>query len=282
YCRLHTPPIIAQQSYLNWLEHEDDVLDFADAKATFLNYLEQIAAFLNLTPGAKKDEVEVYTCGDLSFLKKLRESNLFSNREIVQIKKQILQAESYYIPKLKLVYLANVSVNHTAEEASHTLKHLLSGDEFPRLRQDAFYAAVLHEALGFFGSKIINPKRKCSRISDYKNLISYLRSQDIVKNRLLEYDTAILFLEHEKKGAKNELFSQEKIKSFSPDLFFSLLHALGYSLGEKLFYGLLAEIISREEMGELFLNPMKNQGQPLQIYLILARKLRPVRLPRKI
>lgn len=282
FCRMHTPPIIAQQSYLNWLEFEGEVLDFADAQATFLNYLDQIANFLELEAGDKKYDVEVFTCGDLSFLKKLRESGQFGPKEMRRIKDQILREESYYIPKMKLVYLANVSVNHAAEEASHTLKHLLSGDEFPRNVQDAFYAASLHEALGFFGSKIINTHRKCLRAQDFKKLIQYIKGQRKIHQKVLDFETAKFYLEHEAKIQKGSVFGLAKIKSLSPDLFFALSHALGYALGEKLFYGLLAGVVTKASIRELYKKPFEADGEMTQVYKDLYLKLAKLKLPRKV
>lgn len=282
FCRLHTPPIIAQQSYLNWLEHEEGVFDYADAKQTFLGYLDQIAAFLKIKLGKEKEEVEVFTCGDLSFLKCLRQAKAFSRRELREIKRQILRSESYYIPKKKYVYLANVSINHAAEEASHTLKHLCAGEEFPRAMQDAFYANVLHEALGFFGSKIVNHKRKCLRPSDARRLYLYLKKSGAQFQRSLEYHTAQLFLDHERRVKEGFPFHANKISALSVDLFLSLTHAIGYYLGEKLFYGLLAGQISRDKVRALFFDAMEEEGDPVKRYFELVAKLAKIKLPKKV
>ncbi|MDO8519657.1 MAG: ChaN family lipoprotein [Deltaproteobacteria bacterium] len=276
FCRMHTPPIIGQQSYLNWLEHEEGVFDYADAKQTFIGYLERIADFLGIRLPSDAEEVEVFTCGDLSFLKRLRETKAFSPRELKEIKRQILNSESYYIPKKKFVYLANVSVNHAAEEASHTLKHLCTGDEFPRPMQDAFYANALHEALGFFGSKIINPNRKCLHPSDAATLVRYLEESHGISARALQYQVAKLFLEHRNP------FQAGKIKALSVDLFLGVTHALGYFLGERIFYGLLSGFVTKEGIRSLFYDPMEEEGEPLRRYLELDKKLKKVKLPKKI
>ena len=41
-------------------EHEGETFDFADAKQSFLDYLDRIASFLDIKLGPEKDEVEVY------------------------------------------------------------------------------------------------------------------------------------------------------------------------------------------------------------------------------
>lgn len=283
FCRMHTPPIIAQQSYLNWLEHEEGVLDYADARHTFLGYMDQVAAFLGIElTQAKKEEIEVFTCGDLSFLKRLRESRDLPAREFRQIKKQILRSESYCIPSKKIVYIANVSVNHAAEEASHMIRFLKGGPEIPRSRQDAFYANALHEAIGFFGSKVINHKRKCLRPSDARNLTEYLSSSGSVKERFLEFRMATLFLEHDRQLKKGLPFHPNKIFPLSTDLFFAVTHAIGYFLGEKMFHGLLAEKLTKDEIRSLFDEPFDEEGAPVKRFLELEKRLKGIKLPRKI
>ncbi|MBI2339396.1 MAG: ChaN family lipoprotein [Deltaproteobacteria bacterium] len=283
FCRMHTPPIIAQQSYLNWLEHEEGVFDYADAKQTFMDYVDQIAGFLGLSAGPEKENVEVFTCGDLSFLRKLGESGQFSPRELREIKRQILRSESYYIPRMKYVYLADVSINHASEEASHYLKNLCSGEEFARPMQDAFYANALHEAVGFFGSRIINHRRKCRRPSEYVKLIRYLsRNRRALKGRELEFQTAILFLDHERKAKKGVAFHPNTIKSLSTDLFLSVTHAIGYSLGERMFHGLLGGQLTKGYARELFYDPMEEEGEPVRRYFELLKKLKGVKLPKRV
>lgn len=282
FCRMHTPPIICQQSYLNWLEHEEGALDFADAKQTFLGYVGQIAQFLGIKLNGSEDEVEVFTCGDLSFLRRLRETKAFSPRELKEIKRQILRSESYTIPKKKYVYLANVSVNHAAEEASHTLKFLCSGEEFPRPMQDAFYANILHEALGFFGSKIVNSKRKCLRPAGAKQLVHYLDDADSIGERILDYKISQLFLEHEARAKKGESFHANKIAPLSVDLFMGVTHAIGYYLGEQMFYGLLQHKLTKKNVKDLFEDPLEEDGEPLKAYFSLLQNLKGTRLPRRV
>lgn len=282
YCRMHTPPILCQQSFLNWIDQEEGEFDYADAKITFLGYLEQIAKFLSIKLGPEKDEFEVYTCGDLSFLKRLRESGFFSPDEMKVIKSQILRSESYVIPRLKIVYLAHLSVNHAAEEAAHTLRNLCAGNEFPRPMQDAFYANIIHEALAFFGSKIINHKRKCSRYCDFVRMAKeYAANKPLSYEDKLTCEVAELFIEHENKQKKREPFHPNKIKNFSTDLFLALTHAIAYALGEKMFHGMLEGVLSRQTLAELHYDPMVEEGEALWRYYDLEDQLKGVKLPRR-
>ena len=114
YCRMHTPPVIVQQSYLNWLYHEGGGFDWADAKGSFLSIVQRIAEILDLKLPEDYENVEVYTCGDLSFLHKLKREKLYGKKEISVIKEEVVKSNSYFLPKARLVYLANVSLHHAA------------------------------------------------------------------------------------------------------------------------------------------------------------------------
>lgn len=282
FCRMHTPPVICQRSYLNWLEHEEGEIDYADAKASFLELVDRLCDFLDLGLGAARDEVELFTSGDLSFLRRLAERGDFSKPEIHTIKRQILASESYYIAKAKIVYLANLSINHAAEEATHFIKGVSSGPEEPRDIADAFYANVLHEALGFFGSKCINHKRKCSHEKDFRGLLSYFKTVRVPPDRRLEYETAHLVLECKKLERRGRPLARAEIFKGRMDLFLSLTHALGYMLGDALYYGLMGRAVTKARVRELFLNPWAEEGEPAKVYLELLGRLKRVRIPKRM
>lgn len=283
FCRMHTPPVIAQQSYINWLEHEEGEIDYADAKMSFLELVNRISRFLGIRLKKRdKESVDVYTSGDLSFLKRLKRKKGFTKKDFETIKKQVLSSESYYIAAERIVYLANLSVNHAAEEAAHFIKSLCAGPEEPRYPVDAFYANILHEALGFFGSKLINSKRKCAHEKEFKNLVNYFHSVRIPPARKLEYETAYLineYLKYEKKGRPleySDIFEQRT------DLFMSITHALGYILGDKMYYAFKEGIISRISLKYLFYDRWESPGTPFKVYSSLREKTRHVKIPKRM
>jgi len=282
FCRMHTPPVISQRSYLNWLEHEEGEIDYADAKTSFLELTDRICDFLGVKLGKEREHVEVFTCGDLSFLKRLKEKGRFPNDELDIIKKQILASESYYISSARIVYLANLSMNHAAEEASHFIKNICSGPEEPREMIDAFYANTLHEALGFFGSKLINHKRKCYHEKDFENLLAYFKTVNVTAERRLEYETAHLITEYKRVERRGMHLSQTDIFRSRMDLFLAITHALGYMLGDRLYYGLMNQVVKKKDVRELFINSWKEEGEPVDVYMNLLAKLKGVRIPKRM
>lgn len=282
FCRMHTPPLVCQRSYMNWLEHEEGELDYADAKHQFLELVHHITSFLRLPISeAAADEVEVFTAGDLSFLDTLKRAKHFSKQELELIKQQVLSSESYYIAKAKVVYLANLSLNHAAEEASHFIKHALTGDEEPRDLIDAFYANILHEALGFFGSKIINHKRKCFHQKDFADLVKYFSTVEVPAERKFEYEAADLVLQYLKYENEGNPLRYTSIFSARRDLFLAVTHAIGYMLGDTMYYALLGKRLSRKDLRELYTDPWREEGAPYCAYWALKRKLEGVKIPKR-
>lgn len=282
FCIINTPPIVWQQSYLNWLENEEGEIDYQDPKHSFLDLAKQISRFLGLKLPKTKDDVEVFTCGDLSFLERLSGDPDFTTIERRRIKRQVELSESYYIPKRKWVYLANVSLNHAAEEAAHFIRNLVAGEEFPRTPEDAFYANVLHEAMGFFGSKIINPKRKCTRVKDFKAMIQYFKKANVPRDRTYELEIAhsVIAIKKMEKGGKPIADPERMVKQH--DLFFGVSHALGYILGEILYHALIQGGLKKKQARDLFMNPMIQEGEPFEVYQEFIQRYEKVGLPQHL
>ncbi len=270
-----------QQSYLNWLYHEEGTFDWVDPKASFLNLVKQICTILDLKVPKDYENIEVYTCGDLSFLQHLKRKKMFTPDEFKFINSQIRSEQSCFFPRARVAYIANVSIHHAAEEASHYIKFLFSGEEFPRSRQDAFYANILHEALGFFGSKLINAKRKCPRYPDFVQEKRFLEKSGLDKMRALEYETALQFIEHwQKVRQQNALFHNNKIANLSSKLFLSLTHAIGYDLGDHLYFGFMNGSFDKREFQALLQDPFEEDGRTSTVYLNLFNRLKSVKRPR--
>ncbi|MDO8527349.1 MAG: hypothetical protein Q7T03_06670, partial [Deltaproteobacteria bacterium] len=67
-----------------------------------------------------------------------------------------------------------------------------------------------------------------------------------------------------------------------PDLFFTVTHALGYMLGDKLYYALLDGQITKTELRHLFYDPWKGYGKPFQIYWTLLTKTKETKIPKRM
>ena len=278
WCLINTPPVVVQQSWLDWIEGGERPLESGHPEARFKDLAKLVAGFLGLE-GKVLDEaleqVSVYTAGDLSFVDSLPERG-FASGEIRQIERQILSRESYYIPRAKIAYLANLSVNHTAEEAAHFLRSVVSGaSDEPRGLVDAFYARALEEAYAFCGSKIVNPRRKCPHEPEFERLARGKPG--------FTREVARFVLDHKRieRGEQSQGAMRKLYRSGGPDLFNAVTHSLGYMLGERLYYALATGRMLKSEVRALFLDPLEDDGVPFLTYLDLAKRLRDVRIPKR-
>lgn len=273
YCLINTPPIVCQQSFLNWLYSDEDGTEIDEPEATFKEYARLIAAFFDLPLKDHLDDVELVTCHDLSFLSRLARRGDFSKHDMNLIRKQILASESYYIPRAKMVYLGNLSVNHASEEATHFLRNLCADMEDPKLLVDAFYARCIEEALGFLGSKVINHKRKCPSAAYFQRLRQS-------RNATAEEKTlARLILMHNRMQQGKRVRGMAALYQCDAEMFNMTTHVLGYQLGERLYYGLVQEHLDKKVIHDLFFDTFEEEGTAFSTYLYLTARTAAVRIP---
>jgi hypothetical protein len=120
----------------------------------------------------------------------------------------------------------------------------------PRRASDAFYARCLEEALGFFGSKLVHPKRRCPTISDYADAFEH----DSGENHAI----AAFVLAHkaaERDGADE---ATRMIPLRKDRLFHAVSHGLGYLLGDAFFRAWDEGKLSRPQLRRLFRDPFRD------------------------
>jgi hypothetical protein len=276
FCILNTPPVVCQQSFLNWLDIEQEGEQIATPEQNVRNYARIIAKFFDLPVEDTIDELAVNSIADLSFLNRLRRRGDFSPADIRHIRTQILNSESYYIPRAKMVYLANLSVNHAAEEATHFLRHVCSDtDSDPRFLVDAFYARCIEEAVGFLGSKLINHKRKTT---GYRALARVAKNDPDKRQRLI----ARLTLQHWNMERGKKVRSTGSLYNTDAHTFNAITHLLGYQLGERLYYGLIFGDIAKDEIRQLFFENFDDGGTALKTYFHWALRTTNVQIPERL
>lgn len=295
FALLSASPVVCQQSFLTWLDRIQDgvvdmpVLDGDAGERSFRQAIHILGRALKLPVKDALRNVEVGGPGDLSFFERLKDSGKFSGRELKQIRAHILSSESYYIPKARLVYLATLSLNHAAEEASHYLRHHLSGEgiDDPKGMVDAFYCRVMNEALGFMGSKLVNPKRKCVHAAELAEIAlpqterRSRHSAEPASIRAIDREAARFTLAHKRMERGEHVPWLAQIFHAPPELFNAVTHILGYILGDQLYYGLVRGKISRDKARQLYYEPLEDEGSALMTYLELSARVGGIRTPRR-
>ncbi len=281
YCVNNTPPLVQQLSYLHWVHFDEELIEYTQLERTVRSLITDLARYLRLRPGDAASRVRVLMPADLDLIDFLNEAEV-AEPEKQKIIQQAEAQQSACVPSLELVYLATLSVNHAAEEAAHYLKHVVSGGTEPDNPRDQFYYVVLNEACAFFGSKIINPKRKADHPGRLRTMVAKTRKS---KTAGPEEMAARFVLEHiaRERGTTR---SDSPMKSASaladPAGFNAAAHMLGYILGDRLYYGLMEGTIPKKLIRKLYVSPLDGEGEAVATYLELSELVRDVKMPRRI
>jgi hypothetical protein len=263
-CLVNTSPVVCQRSFLDYVEAEagDAPLDEPGLTATFRHLAREIGRFTGLRVGAAADEVLVLTASEKDPLGRLARRASFTSAEKQALARHILKRESAWIPRAKAAWLASLSLNHAAEEAAHFVRHLAVGDamERERPRQEAFWARCLEEALGFFGSRLVNPTRRCTGLDEWA---WHFQQGDGQLRAVAAFTLAVA------AALRDDVRAAQRLVP-SGALFHPVSHALGYLLGDALSRAFTARRLSRTDVRALFRDPFE---QPAVAFAALARQV---------
>lgn len=170
YCLLNVPPWVKWQNYLMYLEHtydpgldeDDGVVDYTDHIGNYVKIIsEELGSPLSCA------DLSVYTAQDHQFWARLE--GHFPAKDLQWIETLIEEENSFYLPRLGVGYLARPTVNHAATLAAKYVhaKWSQSSESFCVMPRD-FKRLIWIEGLAYFGSKIINHKRKTDTVMDLR------------------------------------------------------------------------------------------------------------------
>jgi hypothetical protein len=283
FCVMSTPPIIKFQSYFNWIDNareltspvtqtwRPDLAGDEDLYSQVLRLVMMISEFFEIEVDGLEDFV-VYSPADLDFLDELKADGELTPAEVAAISAHIRTNESYFIERSNIIYIANLSINHAAEEAAHFIHTVCAGPRQPDINQvEDFYCRVMREAVGFLGSKIVNHKRPCYGLNDFK----YVKRRYPTKppERLAEMVSIGKFVRKHKQWEKSYLSRGKPWKTDGPmynlplGIHIGVTHALGYMLGHRLFEALMRGTIGKAAVRKLFFTNFSHLSQSLGIYL---------------
>ncbi len=292
FCVITTPPVIKFQSFLNWIENTRELASpypkswgpewtgNCDLYAQILDLVRIITEFLGIDV-AGLDDFTVYSTADLDFLDDLRDNYKLTLSEIRTIAEHIGNNESYFIEKANIIYIANLSINHAAEEATHFIHKTCAGARRENLsRVEDFYCRVMREALGFFGSKIVNHKRKSPKLEDF----THIRRKYSTKPPEKIEDLKIIghFARRHKQLEQTYLQTGKmwrtggEMYELPLRLHIGLTHALGYMLGNEMFEALIAGYMNKRFIKDLFFKNFSDLEESLGTYLSLVERLCPI------
>lgn len=305
YCYFNASPIAKYEAYRRTIEiwkGEADQDGQVDLTSTVHGIIDMILRFLHLDKFATRVPArgrgseplvdlypEVYSGLQVDDLKDLLRGARFSAAETEEVLAHVARNGSCYVPRINAVIIGQFVMVHAGEEAAHFVNLTLKGETYesaPRAlpQHDLFYTGVLEEALGFFGSKLVDPARnhffETEFYQYYRKDPATIEANTPYSNE--EFTAIINFILLHKKFEQ----SYEEYREVPEELLAGirseprraniLVHELGYFLGQQLHDAYRAGIVDRKEILALFRQSFKESGSALGTYLDLTRKVAPV------
>lgn len=287
FCIINTTPIAKYQSYLNWQMREeeipygthselcefgDDSIDLADIIS---QYVETICKFLEIKV-PPLENLSVYSSFDTEFIKKIFD-DINNPEELKEIEEQIKHSESFFIHQKEVIFLPNLSINHAAEEATSFIHSHTSNVKAKRDKKDEYYFNIIHKALCYFGSKIINHKRLTYKEKDFSDWLEEIKHKRLKTEKLkLAKKNSQLVMKHiEREKEHIQTGKWRPLRNFfnmPQNLKYSTTKSLGHLLGEKLYNAMLLQEIQKQEIRELFYKKFTKKSEPFEMYLTLVKR----------
>lgn len=246
FCMMVSPPWMKWQSYLIYLEQaydrdlqEDLAIDYSDHVASLIELLES-----DLKIEVSKSSIQVYCPNSKTSLSKLRVS--LAKRHVKALKYHLEHDLSFYLPERQWLYLSRATINHASGLAGQFVHANLSKRR--RVLWDLpkdFLPLIWVEALGFFFSKWINPKRKSETLESLRMQLSARHPKDEGRRALL------LALDHRLSEVVYVQTGRLRGKAYRPRCLSAYLEAarmVGSMLGERLFQKVRSRTISLAEL----------------------------------
>ncbi len=299
FCLMNTVPATKLQSYLDWMEYAEDgwfPVKGNWAELSGENYFNQIQSIVQdldslfqfRFPTEPMERLTVYSSRNLDFTEIIQGIPLLRGH-MRRIQDKIRRGEGFLLEYGEgglpdyLIYLPNSSINQAAEEATHFMHAVLRGPlERVPTRHDWFYANVLTEALGFFGSKLINEKRKAPSESSLRLFLGKVRKGMDSPNQAETVRIARLILQHlhlEKRSLSEPEYRKKFAAVFAdrsalPAMFST---QLGYMLGNRLYYAVKKGLIPLKDIRALFFENFAHPGQAFATYARFTQQLKRIR-----
>lgn len=302
FCHFNTSPIAKYEAYRQAIEAwdaDDEDGDAVDLGPTLWNVIDSILKFLRIdkyaTPvmlaGRSPDFLvdvypDVYSGLDDAELRRLLHAHKLEAGESEEILAHVQRDGSCYVPRMNAIFIGQFNMVHAGEEAAHFVNLALKGEIYEQAprempQHDLFYTGVLEEALGFFGSKLIDPTR--NHFFETAFYRYYRKDKETIERETpysYEDFTAIInfILLHKKFETdyqRYESVPQEILDGIraEPGRANVLIHELGYFLGQQLYDASHTGALDRKEITRLFRRSFRLSGSALRTYLDLTERL---------
>lgn len=211
YCVMNSPPWMKWHSFSLWEElrfagaHDtitsdeeyDTDIDFFTEDSFDIDY--QLHQFiLNVSRFLKIDSDEsdlqsyqICLARDGDFYASLSEYEEQIPGDIDRFIERATMDGVFFIPTTRSILMSQVSVNNLAEAAGQFLYSRVNGeDPVDQSITDRFYRHIIRSAVGMIAAKIMNPRRKCMELHNYKRFLSRYKGIRLIGKESLRRDLA--------------------------------------------------------------------------------------------
>lgn len=261
FCLLSVPPWVKWQSYLMYLEQQDDrevggEIDFTDDIARYIRVINE-----DLGVDTRTDHFTLVTANDPMGWEQLEKGLQEADLKIAKI--WIEAGRSFFFPQLGVAYLGRPSVNSAAQLAmAIVFAHLNKQKNLHLKMPQDFQRLIWLEAVFYFGSKLINPKRKTDALNDIKAVLQarnpYDQGKEALQLALGQKMQELLHLSGNRKQV-------DLMKPRQKRAYLEAARILGGMMGEKIYHAYRKKLLSRDVLLSLFRKPVE-AAEFTQIY----------------
>jgi uncharacterized iron-regulated protein len=256
YCVQSVPPWVKWQHYLIFLEQNYDT-EIEEGR-DFSDWVDQLTQILLKDLGLNKlnFSYEVESVFDEKTYKKLIKASTIGQKKIIHF--NYSNEISFYMPSSKYAVLARPTMNHAATLAMEVLyAHTAQIETLPDNLNDKLISLIWIKGIGYFGSKLMNPKRKTYTVNDIKVQIESA-GNSIFKKSVLQ--TAIRIKMQEMLFLQTGRMPAYQIENKGINVLLEVAQILGAMIGEKLYYGFKMQILSKKWFQQMLkMNPLSDE-----------------------
>lgn len=278
-CLINASPLTCQQSYLDYLEScagttgGDDGFGMdaavpaerASTEEQLRTVARSLAAWLGFRGNLDRclEGFEVLSCDAEGLLSRLRVRRKVERRSLAALRQRVARRACDYLPELGVLFLPSPSLHHAAEVAVRLVRDVGLGATRREAASpnDAFYAQCVEEALGFLGSKVLNPHRRSVELGQW--------AQRFLERPAHPDRKVAAFVLAHKAAEPHGAAAAAKCVPRSSDLLPAVAQGLGYLLGDALFQSLQGQRARDDRLRELLVAPM---AEPVDCYFELLRR----------
>ncbi len=251
FCILNVPPWVKWQNYLMFLEKTydqnlDESVDYTDHILTYAKVLSK-----ELGIKVSLSDLSVYTATDSGFWESIQKTCTVPEADWVA---RLIDEESvFYLPATRGGYLPRPSVNQAVGLAMEYLLFKSSKLELNLLEMpDYLIHWIWVNGWSYFGSKIINPKRKTDTLVDIKARL--INPEGKLEREPLQ--VALAHKIYELGAASGHRITQKKFKVRRKRSYIIASELLGGLMGEKIFEAYRRNKLSAAKIRELLSTSM--------------------------